>query len=227
MKTDLGTLTYLAFFAVFAGIQARQLLENRGSTYRWDQRNGTEAATAAAMPVFFAGIPLIYVFSPILDFADRGFQMAAYGGGIFLGLASVAVFVAAHRSLGRNWSHTLQVKSDQQLITSGVYRLVRHPVYSALLLYALAQVLLLPNWIASASYLVGFGLLYVTRVANEERMMQEAFGKPYADYMARTPRVIPNVLISRSDHQTKSPAPRASGSGVSAAPGATPGSDLT
>ena len=67
-------------------------------------------------------------------------------------------------------------------MTEGIYRRVRHPMYSAFWLWAIAQVLLLPNWIAGFAGLAGFAVS--SRVAREERMMLENFG--YCAYMART-----------------------------------------
>jgi protein-S-isoprenylcysteine O-methyltransferase Ste14 len=66
-------------------------------------------------------------------------------------------------------------------------------MYSAFWLWALAQALLLPNWIAGFSGLVGFGVLYFGRVGREERMMLDAFGDEYRAYAARTRRIIPGV----------------------------------
>ena len=79
-------------------------------------------------------------------------------------------------------------------MTEGVYRYVRHPMYSAFWLWAIAQALLLPNFIAGLSGLVGFGTLYFFRVGQEERLMLDAFGVEYGDYMARTGRVVPRLL---------------------------------
>ena len=72
-----------------------------------------------------------------------------------------------------------------------MYRLIRHPMYSSFFLLALAQLLLLPNWLAGASGLVGVGLLYTFRIRQEERMMLERFGADYRDYMASTKRLVP------------------------------------
>ena len=66
-------------------------------------------------------------------------------------------------------------------------------MYAAFWLCAVAQALLLPNWIAGLSGLVGFGTLFFFRVGNEERMMLETFGDEYRQYMARTNRVIPGI----------------------------------
>jgi protein-S-isoprenylcysteine O-methyltransferase Ste14 len=64
-------------------------------------------------------------------------------------------------------------------------------MYSAFFLWAIAQFLLLPNWVAGLSGINGFGTLYAFRVGREERLMLEAFGEQYRDYMKRTARVLP------------------------------------
>ena len=69
-----------------------------------------------------------------------------------------------HRELGRNWSIRLKLREGHSLVTKGVYRYVRHPMYSAFWLWAIAQCLLLPNWIAGPAGLVGFGTLFFGRV---------------------------------------------------------------
>ena len=85
------------------------------------------------------------------------------------------------------------MQEKHQLVTQGIYRHVRHPMYLALLLYSLGQALVLPNWVAGPSYLVAIALLFVLRVGPEERMMLEQFGKDYEAYMTRTKRLVPGV----------------------------------
>jgi protein-S-isoprenylcysteine O-methyltransferase Ste14 len=99
----------------------------------------------------------------------------------------------SHADLGTNWSITLEVREKHQLVTHGVYRHLRHPMYLALLLYASGQALVLPNWVAGPSYLVALLFLFALRVGPEERMMVEEFGKDYEAYVARTKRFVPGV----------------------------------
>ncbi len=103
------------------------------------------------------------------------------------------LFFRSHADLGTNWSITLEVREKHQLITGGVYRRVRHPMYSGLLLYSIGQALVLPNWVAGPSYLVAMGLLFAFRLGPEERMMLEQFGKEYEAYKASSKRLIPGV----------------------------------
>ena len=99
----------------------------------------------------------------------------------------------SHADLGTYWSVTLEVRENHQLITSGVYRSIRHPMYTSLFLYSIGQVLALPNWVAGPSYLVPFAILFALRVTAEEKMMLETFGSQYAEYMARTKRLLPGI----------------------------------
>jgi protein-S-isoprenylcysteine O-methyltransferase Ste14 len=88
---------------------------------------------------------------------------------------------------------TLELREGQSLVTGGVYSRVRHPMYSALFLDALAQALLLPNWVAGPAFLVAFTLMFALRLGPEERMMVAKFGAEYEAYRARTKRILPFV----------------------------------
>lgn len=85
----------------------------------------------------------------------------------------------------------MQLREGHELVTRGVYARVRHPMYAGGWLWAIAQVLLLQNWIAGWLSLPTFALLYFDRVPREERMMLEHFGEAYRAYMRRTGRIIP------------------------------------
>jgi protein-S-isoprenylcysteine O-methyltransferase Ste14 len=107
--------------------------------------------------------------------------------------AALWLFHRTHKDLGRNWSVTLEVRDRHTLVTNGVYSRVRHPMYLAFWLWAVAQALLLPNWIAGPAGLIGFGTLFFLRVGREEALMIETFGDEYRRYMARTSRILPGI----------------------------------
>jgi protein-S-isoprenylcysteine O-methyltransferase Ste14 len=138
-------------------------------------------------------VPLIYVATGFPTFADYRFQPVLAWLGLVFAIAALVMFRLTHKALGRNWSVSLEVRENHQLITAGVYRHVRHPMYTAFWLWAVAQALLLPNWIAGLAGMVGFGTLFFGRVAREERMMLESFGDDYRAYIQRTSRIIPWV----------------------------------
>ncbi|MBF9232286.1 protein-S-isoprenylcysteine O-methyltransferase [Microvirga alba] len=139
-------------------------------------------------------VPFFYIATGFPRLAAYPFRPVQASVGIVVALAALAMFHLTHRALGRSWSVTLEVRENHKLVTAGIYRYVRHPMYTAFWLWAVAQALLLPNLVAGLSGLVGFGTLYLFRVAEEERLMVEAFGEPYRTYMARTSRLIPWIL---------------------------------
>jgi protein-S-isoprenylcysteine O-methyltransferase Ste14 len=138
-------------------------------------------------------IPLVWVASPAFSFAEYPLRLGPLIAGVICLAVGLWLFYRSHVDLGTNWSITLQVREHHQLITQGVYKSIRHPMYSALFLYSLGQVLVLPNWIAGPSYLITFGILFVFRIRDEERMMLEEFGDEYATYMAKTKRLVPGI----------------------------------
>jgi protein-S-isoprenylcysteine O-methyltransferase Ste14 len=138
-------------------------------------------------------LPALYVFTPILRAADypvRAWQ--PWLGAIIFGSA-LYIFRQTHRALGRYWSVTLEVKEQHVLMTEGIYKYVRHPMYAAFWLWALAQAVLIPNAIAGPAGIVGFGTLYFLRVKKEEALMLATFGDQYSAYVQRTRRLIPRV----------------------------------
>jgi protein-S-isoprenylcysteine O-methyltransferase Ste14 len=138
-------------------------------------------------------LPLLYVATNFPEFAGYPFRPVQASLGVLVALVSLVMFRLTHRALGRNWSVSLDVREQHTLVTEGVYSHVRHPMYTAFWLWAVAQALLLPNWIVGFAGLVGFGILFFGRVAREERMMLESFGDKYRVYMSRTYRIIPLV----------------------------------
>lgn len=136
-------------------------------------------------------IPVVYIASGWPAAADYAFRPVQAWLGVAAIVASLALFRITHKQLGRMWSVTLETRDKHQLVTSGLYHYVRHPMYSSFLLFALAQVLLLQNWVVGPAGLVGFGILFFMRVPREEAVMSETFGDEYRDYMRRTKRIVP------------------------------------
>jgi protein-S-isoprenylcysteine O-methyltransferase Ste14 len=136
-------------------------------------------------------LPLIYISTPYLDFANYSAPdcFTCLGAGLF----TVALWLLwrSHYLLRDNWSEELRTKKDQKLVTTGIYSRIRHPMYLAHLVWAVAHLLLLHNWIAGPSMLLALIPFYLIRVRKEEAMMLKHFGKEYEEYTEKTGRIFP------------------------------------
>ena len=113
-------------------------------------------------------------------------------GSLLLAL-SLWLFHRSHADLGTNWSITLEIRESHRLVTEGLYLHVRHPMYSALLMYGLGQAIVVPNWVAGPFYIVAMVLVCALRLSPEEELMRDQFKGEYEAYAARTERLIPGV----------------------------------
>ncbi len=138
-------------------------------------------------------IPAVWIFTDYLDSFDYSQNIALMVIGALLLVVSLRLFRLTHKALGKMWSHSLDLREGHQLVTSGIYEKVRHPMYTAFWVWAIGAAFLLPNWIAGFSGLVGFGTLFFLRVGQEEAMMKAEFGEEYEAYMQRTDKVFPKI----------------------------------
>jgi protein-S-isoprenylcysteine O-methyltransferase Ste14 len=138
-------------------------------------------------------VPLTWVVSPAFSFAEYPLRSGPLAAGVTCLAIGLWLFFRSHADLGTNWSLTLELRQEHRLITQGVYRTIRHPMYSALALYSIGQALVIPNWVAGFSNVVAFAVLVALRLGAEEKMMAEEFGHEYAAYSARTKRFVPGV----------------------------------
>jgi protein-S-isoprenylcysteine O-methyltransferase Ste14 len=138
-------------------------------------------------------LPLIWIATPVFDFADYPLHPVPLVTGALCLTLGLWLFHRSHLDLGTNWSITLEVREKHRLITHGVYRSVRHPMYLSLFIYSAGQTMVVPNWLVGPCYFVAMALLFAFRVGPEERMMLEEFGKDYEAYKATTKRLVPGV----------------------------------
>ena len=156
-------------------------------------RKGASEIALLTFAWFAFVVPLMWVAAPVFAFADYPLRPTALFFGIVCLAVGLWIFARSHADLGPNWSITLEVREGHQLVTRGIYRHVRHPMYFGLLVYSVGQALVVPNWIAGPSYGLAMVLLCAFRLGPEERMMVEEFGADYMAYMRRTKRVVPGV----------------------------------
>lgn len=114
------------------------------------------------------------------------------GIGLAVFLAGLGLAVWARLYIGRNWGAPMSEKVDPELVTTGPYRRVRHPIYSGLIL-AMVGTAVAVSWFALVAVAV-FGAYFVYSAAREERYMTELFPEAYPAYKRSTRMLIPFVL---------------------------------
>lgn len=196
MKVDIWTLTF--FFGFIFYVAIRGVFENRAKKLGGPGAKPDAVEIALLVPVGIASLllPIVFIFTDWLSFADYNKPAYLSGLGTVLMLVSLVLFYRSHADLGANWSATLAIRDGHKLVTDGVYKRVRHPMYSAIFLWDISQGLLLSNWLAGWAAIITFALLFAVRVPREERMMLEKFGTEYLEYSRKAGRLVPRIFNS-------------------------------
>jgi protein-S-isoprenylcysteine O-methyltransferase Ste14 len=157
------------------------------------RRGPLEVGLLALMTIATMLLPIVFIATPLLSFADYPLRAVPLALGAAVMAGALWLFYRSHADLGTNWSMTLQVREKHSLVTAGVYRYIRHPMYAALFGYAIGQALLLANWVAGPACFLAFLLMFLLRLGPEEAMMRDTFGGEYQAYASQTKRLIPGV----------------------------------
>jgi protein-S-isoprenylcysteine O-methyltransferase Ste14 len=144
---------------------------------------------AAAFALLFAEFPRVGILGA------RWLPLQSWFGWLGFGLtaAGCAFAVWARLHLGANWSATVTVKKEHELVRSGPYTVVRHPIYSGFLLAILGTAVALGEVRGVLALLLAF-VGWFTKSQTEEKFMSEQFGPAYVRYRQEVKRLIPFVL---------------------------------
>ncbi|MGZ9220720.1 MAG: protein-S-isoprenylcysteine O-methyltransferase [Anaerolineales bacterium] len=190
---DIFTAIY--FVAIIIETTIRAPLNKKRQQEKMSESRVTAQEKTLLGLLFLAmlAIPILYAATDWLDFAD--YKLPDWAGwlGVLLIAGALFVFWRAHADLGLNWSPTLEIREKHELITRGIYGVIRHPMYASQWLLVIAQPLLLHNWIAGFLNLLVFVPFYLLRVKAEEKMMLDSFGAKYQKYMRTTGGVLPKM----------------------------------
>ncbi|HEY5020018.1 MAG TPA: isoprenylcysteine carboxylmethyltransferase family protein [Steroidobacteraceae bacterium] len=161
-------------------------------------RRHESAGSRAAhlVPLLITAVLLVIRTDPDGGWLFRRFlppSTANFWIGALLTAIGVAFSCWARAHLGRNWSATVTVKQDHELIRSGPYALVRHPIYTGMLLGLLGTAIAIGQWRGVLALLIAFAALW-RKLRLEERWMSETFGDSYQRYRAHTAALIPYLL---------------------------------
>jgi protein-S-isoprenylcysteine O-methyltransferase len=159
----------------------------RRMTGKAENRDRSSLAVILALGglVWWVGIALSYaafgaVSWPIVQVV--GLVMMAIG----IAIRSLAII-----QLGRFHTPNVAIRTDHQLLDTGLYRYVRHPSYFGAIVAFTGLALALDNWLSLALIAIATPCIYLYRMREEEAALAAAFGDAYRDYCARTKRLIP------------------------------------
>lgn len=172
--------------------------------YWWLASHNVKAAARRESPLSRAGhaVPLVIAALLLaLPTLPAGFlsgpvfraSLISYWIGAALTVIGLGFSVWARVHLGRNWSGVVTLKEEHELVRSGPYRLVRHPIYTGLLLGFAGSALALNQWRGWLAVLIVFLALW-RKLRLEERWMTEQFGEAYPEYRRKVRALIPFVL---------------------------------
>ena len=130
--------------------------------------------------------------SRMREILPREWWLVVLGAAIAMG--GTALRIRAIRYLRENFSYVVNVGERHTLVTSGPYRLVRHPAYTGLLVYFTGLLLVLCDFYMTLIVLTVVGIVVVWRVLREERWLKNRFGDAYTAWSARTKLLIPHIL---------------------------------
>lgn len=186
-------VVWCVFIVTWASIRWQPNRKSRKTTKSVVSRSLSERFSMVVSSFGLGYIPAVWIFTDYLDGFDQTPNIVRAILGALVLAVSLRLFRLTHKALGKMWSHSLDLREDHKLVTTGIYEKVRHPMYSAFWMWALGAAILLPNWVAGFSGIIGFGTLYFLRVRQEEAMMRAEFGTEYDDYIQRTKRIIPGI----------------------------------
>jgi protein-S-isoprenylcysteine O-methyltransferase Ste14 len=134
----------------------------------------------------------LYTFLPETTGVDFQIPVFLRWSGAALMVIGNTLFILAHVYLGKQWSPELEIQPGHQLIIRGIYRLIRHPMYTGFLIFGLGLVLLSANLFGCA-YLPAVAAMIIVRLPSEEALLIEEFGQAYQDYRKKTAALIPGI----------------------------------
>ena len=183
----------LISFVVHRGYYNRKFPPSKDETM--DELSSSRGSTFSAIIFVLALIAtLVYIFFPS-SISWASIQLPAWVRllGVGIAVAGFLLLEWSHRALGRNWSDQPRITETQQLVQSGPYRWIRHPIYTSFLLILGSTLLITANWFVGGLWIAAVSSDGLIRIRSEEAAMLKKFGDDYIDYQHRTGLILPRI----------------------------------
>jgi protein-S-isoprenylcysteine O-methyltransferase Ste14 len=146
--------------------------------------------------VLFVAAVILGLLGPLLatlDLAPADAPDVVQGAGLLLALAGFAATLAGQSGMGASWRIGVDTSERTQLVTSGVFSLVRNPIFTAMIAAQIGVLLMVPNWISAAAVLALVAAVELQVRGAEEPYLASVHGQAYSDYAARVGRFVPRI----------------------------------
>jgi protein-S-isoprenylcysteine O-methyltransferase Ste14 len=174
-------LTYLLYW----WMMARNVKTNQRREAISSRLTRTLMVVLSALLLAFPRLPVPLLHTRFLPPGQWYFWI---GAALTAGGLMFSIWARSH--LGKNWSRAVTIKEDHELITSGPYGIVRHPIYTGLLLALLGMAVALGEWRGAVAVALVFLALW-RKLRLEEKWMHAKFGTSYDSYCRRVPALLP------------------------------------
>jgi protein-S-isoprenylcysteine O-methyltransferase Ste14 len=186
----------LVFWAVYAWAFLPELKVVRGG---YEGAKSADSKDSGSLEVIMLGMWIALLAAYLLAFVKawsfpRNWQVPLFVAGVVMILLGSLLRRYCWRTLGEYFTGDVRARADQPVVTSGPYRLVRHPSYTAGMVMFIGIGLALGNWLSLALLTIATIATYSYRVVVEERALVEAIGEPYLAYMKERKRFIPYIV---------------------------------
>ena len=158
---------------------------------RRERQRGSDRAPLVANLAASAVLPSLLVFPAVPPVPRRCCWPRS---GSLLAVAGVALVLRSRAELGPAWSFVPKADRGTGLVTTGPYRLVRHPIYLGLALLVMGEALAFGSWPALMIVLFGIVPTFAWRARTEETLLSRTFGERYAVYRQRTTMFVPYLF---------------------------------
>ena len=157
---------------------------------RLSNSTGSKIANVLALLALISSA--LYIFVPsYVAWASIPLPTFARWLGVGIALTGFLLLELSHRALASNWSDQPRITRDQQLIRTGPYKRIRHPIYTSFLLILGSSLLITSNWLVGLLWIASVGLDISIRIRFEERAMQDQFGQEFVEYKTTTGSLFP------------------------------------
>jgi len=182
-------LIYLASFIIVTGIRKYYTAK-----FKPDREQEKKSSILDKILLGLIGIamllPLLIIWIDLFPFANYQSIEVLRWAGLAIFVLGIYLLYRSHSDLGKNWNSQVAINKKQNLIQNGVYKGMRHPMYTAHLLWGIGNALVFTNWIVGPAMLITVILFLPQRIKREEKLLLEEFGTEYEDYMKKTGALI-------------------------------------